>query len=245
MCSMFPCQAEEIFDFTNAEIRTPEMEWWFLTIRSSEFWPLKPSLSILSLKFDRENYTIGQEFIYEVVVKNVSGGDLIIPIESDGFKVINNVKDKPPSGFLVVAISLVTYDENKDKFDREYEYFTTIGLYGSDLLPSSLKTLKPDESVTIRARGTWEARQINSRNPEDIKYGPLKVYARWSFRYWLIPGLENMVELKPGVEIQLSAPLEEKKEDKANREPNVISFTDATFSEPIEIEFNIPSEENK
>ena len=120
-------------------------------------------------------------------------------------------------------------------------YDVTIRYLGKEITYKAIVLYYNDASGN-KVRCSMRPRQINSRNPEDIKYGPLKIFAGWSFLNWLIPGFESIIELKPGVEIQLSAPLEEKKEDKANREPNVISFTDATFSEPIEIEFNPDSE---
>jgi len=208
ICGVFPCPADEVLDLTNAEISGgPEGAWWtMLQKNSTEFWPLKPSLSILSFKLDREDYRLGQEFIYEVTIKNISDGDLTIPVQPDGFKVIDNIDECPP-GFIYVILAVRVDNEWKTDPNR-WTTIHTIPLFGSDLVPLSLKRLKQNESITIRGRGAWkDAHIMNPRYPDDVKYGPMRVFATWTFCGWMVDGLERSFDSK-SVEVQLNAPAE-------------------------------------
>jgi len=104
-------------------------------------------LRITLLSLDNRSYQLGERAIYEVRLENISGTTLVIPWSPDLDKVKPDERVYP-TGYMDAFLRLVIKDEVSGD-----ESITGQGLYGSQLVPSSLKTLRPREAVTIRASG--------------------------------------------------------------------------------------------
>ena len=126
------------------------------------------SIVSVALKLDKGRYIVGEEFIYEISVKNISEKEILIPCDTDGDKINNgNMSHSPkdlPAGFMHTN-AIIRFHEDTAKTDRSTLYFLmpgTVRLYGSDAFASSIKTLKPHESVMIRATGRWSGEELKA-----------------------------------------------------------------------------------
>ena len=106
-------------------------------------------LRITLLHFDKLAYRLGEQIVYEVRLENVSNHDLTLPWSLDLDKVKPDEKKDPP-GYLTSSLSLVFNDPIYG-----IEFVGLASLYGSQLVPDSLKVLRPNERVRIRAARTF------------------------------------------------------------------------------------------
>lgn len=105
--------------------------------------PLKVTLSSL----DADSYQLGGNVTYEVTLENVSRELQVIPWSPDENQVKPQGQAEPP-GYLDAFLSLVIHDK-----DLGEQSIAVRGLYGSELVQGSLKSLLPGEKVRIRAQG--------------------------------------------------------------------------------------------
>ena len=106
-------------------------------------------LKITLLKLDKRSYLMGDEAIYEVVIKNVGPKIILIPWCPDREEVKPEEKTYPPS-YMDATLSLVITDKILGE-----QIIDGSSLYGSEHVPSSLKKILPGQAVRIRAPGHW------------------------------------------------------------------------------------------
>jgi len=105
--------------------------------------PLK--LTLLSL--DKRSYQLGDHWIYEVILENITRDTLVIPWSPD-YDRVKPDEEKDPPGYLHAFLSLVINDEVSGQ-----QFMPGEVIYGSELVPGSLKRLHPGQKVRIRASG--------------------------------------------------------------------------------------------
>lgn len=115
----------------------------------------KLPLEITLLNLDNGSYKMGQEMIYEVTIRNVGQDIVLIPWSPDPTEVRRNGQTYP-SGYADGNVGLVIHDEIAGD-----QVVYGPWLYGSDLVPSSLKKLRPGQTVRIRAPGRWAIADSN------------------------------------------------------------------------------------
>jgi hypothetical protein len=141
---------------------------------SVDFVPLKLTL----LNCDKLNYQLGDRVIYDVMLENVGDKTYVIPWSPDWEKVEGNAEEPPP-GYLAAYLTLAIHDDTWGEMSMN-----GVALYGSKLLRGSLKSLRPGETVRIRAFSRWEftegevARKVLTKLPSAFR-----VEARFSFMY--------------------------------------------------------------
>ncbi|MGH9879389.1 MAG: hypothetical protein ACRD5H_17295, partial [Nitrososphaerales archaeon] len=134
--------------------------------------PLKVTL----LSLHKQSYQLGDEIIYDVSLENISNSIAIIPWSPDQ-DAVKPDENKTPPGYLVANLSLVIIDEISGE-----QFIAGQGLYGSTVVPRSLKRIAPKQSVRIRVPGRLvfysadEAKRISQKLPYKVE-----VRARFSF----------------------------------------------------------------
>lgn len=93
---------------------------------------------------------LGADFVYDVTLENITEAPVRIPWEPDWRKVETGFEHDPPPGYLCARVTLWAASELGEQLVAE------ASLYGSNAAPGSLMTLRPGESVRIRAPGTWQ-----------------------------------------------------------------------------------------
>jgi len=143
----------------------------------------RPIVSV-SLKLDKKRYVLGEEYIYEISVKNISGKEIRIPWDTDGDKVNNgNISysmEDLPAGFTRVLTSI----EVRNNTLMVTPVLEVVGLHGSDAFILSIKTMKPEESVMIRATGRWNIDNLIKKEFDEATVSSsifLELYAVWNF----------------------------------------------------------------
>jgi len=109
----------------------------------------KPRLKVTLLSLDKRSYQLGDKFIYEVMLENITESVFVIPWTSDYYSVKPYEGSDPP-GYVSASLRLVIKDEVSGEASAAGE-----GVYGSELVPGSLKRLRPGQKVRIRALGQW------------------------------------------------------------------------------------------
>ena len=174
----------------------------------------RPIVSV-TLNLDKDRYVLGEEFIYEVSLKNVSGKEIRIPWDTDGDK-INYGKESYsyedlPEGFMKAG-AMIRYPGDILEIDGTTTMSTPPGfvnLYGSNAFASSIKILKPDESILIRAAGRWSNDRINKvifDKTSDGSNAILEIYASWIFSYGIDFVLYETMYNSPTIQIELEIP---------------------------------------
>jgi len=164
----------------------------------------------VAIKFDKDRYVMGEEFIYEISIKNVSGEEIHIPWDTDGDKINNgnesySYKDLP-AGFMR-AYACISHG---NPLVATLPLEEPIVLYGSDAFAASIKKLKPEESVMIRAAGHWNKDRIPTDELANNSNKIVKIYARWHFSYGIdVMKYKQSTDSEP-MEIELIIPPDEK-----------------------------------
>lgn len=94
-------------------------------------------------------YKLGEEIVHEILVENVGREPYVIPWV--GLTDLQQVRPEPcgaPPGFKWFILAL-----RADHEGAAPDVVWAIPIIGSDLMPGSLKELKPGERVRIRAKG--------------------------------------------------------------------------------------------
>lgn len=94
---------------------------------------------------DRSGYVIGDEFFFEVVVKNTGTKPMPFPTSLDGARV-----DREAPGAMMATIVLTFSDE---LWGRQLVGNQT--LYGAEGLAGSLLVVRPGEQIRVRAKSQW------------------------------------------------------------------------------------------
>ncbi len=141
----------------------------------------KLPLQITLLSIDKASYQMGEEMIFDVVIKNVGQDVVVIPWSPYRDRVQPD-DETHPAGYADANLGLVL----SDKVVGEQVVFGP-WLYGSDRVPSSLKRLRPGKTVRIRAAGRWaltsaDASQvILSRLPQSYSVRAIFSLSRHTF----------------------------------------------------------------
>lgn len=132
--------------------------------------PLKVTL----VNLDAASYQLGGSVIYEVMLENVSRELLVIPWSADESKVKPWGQTEPP-GYLDAFLSLVVRDK-----DLGEQLIALRGIYGSELMQGSLKSLLPGEKVRIRTQGRifFAAADTSEKASEKLIKSALKLKVR-------------------------------------------------------------------
>ena len=164
-----------------------------------------PALS-LDVKFDKASYVIGEEFTYELRLKNISEIDIRIPLESNGPKIVpgGDVMTSKEIGLIEIS-AILNIDENIEinkehpNITSEYSFLSLFGLYGSDKIESSFMTLNQGESILIKYKGRWREMDDESTTSGKIymkeeKEGKIVIHvnAEWRFRSGLYRTLKDV-----------------------------------------------------
>lgn len=162
-------QNNSFLDLT--KVKPPKTEKLFdsrdltLSVSNDTRFPRLP-LEITLLRLDKHSYQMGDEVIYDVVIRNVGQDIVVTPWSPDRDQVKPEEKTYPP-GYMDATLSLVIRDE---VLGEQRIYGASV--YGSQLVPSSLKKLRPGQAVRIRAPSHWlltsddAARGILSKLPQ-------------------------------------------------------------------------------
>ena len=147
-------------------------------------------------------------------IKNISGDEIQIPWDTNGDKInyynVSLSSEDLAPGFMYASVYLRPQIE-------DYYYPVNeahVDLHASDGFPSSKKTLKPEESVMIRAAGYWDdetLKDIMFKITTDSSTIKLPIYAYWNFR----DGRDSKyrgVATSDTIQIELEIPQEESKE---------------------------------
>jgi hypothetical protein len=138
--------------------------------------PKVPPLKVTLLGLDKRSYQIGDEAIFEIKIENVTKNPIVVPWSADHGKV-NPDENRTPPNYLVSGVSLTF----RDGVDGEL-IFGGEGIYGSGLVPGSLKTLKPGQSVRIRA-ATRLSLMIPENGARLARKLPLKIELRAKYSF--------------------------------------------------------------
>jgi hypothetical protein len=103
--------------------------------------------SVTLLSLDKSKYRLNERVTFEAMLENVSGVNIVIPWSDDRDSVDLDEGSQAP-GYIDAFIDLLIDDGQGDQ-----ESSAAKMLSGSELLPSSLKELRPGEKVIIRAAG--------------------------------------------------------------------------------------------
>ena len=190
-------QSDSFLDLT--KVKPPKNEKLFdsrdltLSVSNDTRFPRLP-LKITLLSLDKGSYQMGDEVIYDVVIRNVGQDIVVIPWSPDRDQVKPEEKTYPP-GYVDATLSLVITDK---VLGEQMIYGPS--LYGSEYVPSSLKKLRPGQAVRIRAPSHWalmsdDASQgILSRLPQTFA-----VRARFSLmKHTFSPSPEPVVSTNSG-----------------------------------------------
>jgi len=100
------------------------------------------------VSLDKQQYELGEQFIYEVSIENISNQPLLLPWEPDRGKVAPG-PTSAQSSLNQMSLSLVIEELEGDAI------FGAQNIYGSDSVPGSLQKLLPGRKVRIRIPGGW------------------------------------------------------------------------------------------
>jgi hypothetical protein len=109
----------------------------------------KLPLEFTLLKLDKRSYQMGDEVVYDVVIRNVGRNVVVIPWSPDRDRVKPEEKTYP-AGYMDATLSLII----TDKVLGEQSIYGA-SMYGSQHVRSSLKKLRPGQAVRIRAPSHW------------------------------------------------------------------------------------------
>ena len=109
-------------------------------------------IQIEILQFDKGRYAPGDEFVYEIRIRNISAREAIIPWDPDWthFPYIPDVP--PPVGYRTAYLALL-----EKRSDEKLKPFSQYRLFGSPGVKSSLLRLQPNETARIRGKGKWDS----------------------------------------------------------------------------------------
>jgi hypothetical protein len=137
----------------------------------------KPNaLKITLIDIDKKSYSLGDQAIFNIKLENIGQTAIILPWSADYDRVKPDDEKRPPD-YLSAIINLAVEDKSQGTL-----FFGGESVYGSDLLPGSLKQLDPGRSVRIKIRT-----QLRPNSSEEIgllaKKLPFKlnVHARFAF----------------------------------------------------------------
>ena len=135
-----------------------------------EMAPLKVTL----VSLDAGSYQLGGSVIYEVRLENVSREVQVIPWSPDENRVGLRGRAEPP-GYLDAFLCLVVREQ-----DLGEQFVAVRGLYGSELVQGSLKSLLPGEKVRIRAQGKmfFAAADVSEKAWRKLSKAALKLEVR-------------------------------------------------------------------
>lgn len=175
----------------------------------------QPIVSV-ALKMDKERYVLGEEIIYEISVKNISGKEIQIPWDTDGDKINNGdisySYEDLPAGFMSASAGVWLRNDDNSKNDS---ILKINGLYGSNAFASSIKVLKPEESVMIRAAYLFDRGDLNSsafdRTNDNLSI-ILEIYAKWMFSYGIDVMAFNQMTDSTSIQIEFEIPPDEETE---------------------------------
>jgi len=190
-----------------------------------------PALS-LEIKFDKTSYIMGEEFVYEIRLKNISEIDIRIPLDPDGDKIVPKGNKPPREVGLIETYAKLTVDENREKVKAdEKEYGSSLygplisfALYGLEKIESSFTTLNPGESMVIRHKGRWNEKVEGEYvlgaifSEEELKDKVVvHVSAEWSFSCGLYRTLKdvpyNYITRSESIPIEVIIPAKKDKKE--------------------------------
>jgi len=109
--------------------------------------PKTTSLKVTLKSLNKTNYYLGERVSYEIMLQNITTHTVVIPWTPDQLSVKPSLKEYP-SGYMEGNISLFISDKSSGD-----QFLDVQSLYGSHLVPNSLKKLRPGERVRILAAG--------------------------------------------------------------------------------------------
>src|SRR5262249_55971144 len=129
------------------------------------------ALRVTLLGLDKQTYRIGDEAIFDIRLENVTKNTIVIPWSGDHEKV-NPDENQTPPNYLMSGVSLTFQDGAYGE-----QIFGVEGIFGSSLVPASLKTLEPRRSVRIRLK-TRLSLSIPDAGERLVQKLPLKIEVR-------------------------------------------------------------------
>lgn len=141
----------------------------------------KLSLKITLLSIDKRSLQMEEEMIYEVAIRNIGHDTVVIPWSPYQGQLRPNESAYPP-GYIDAKLGLVF----SDKILGEQIIFGP-WLYGSDREPSTVRKLRPRQTVRIRAPVRWQimsadvSQDILSRLPQKYIVRARLILSRHAF----------------------------------------------------------------
>lgn|SRR5262249_54907217 len=149
---------------------------------------------ITLLGLNKNSYQIGDEAVFDVEIENITKNPVVIPWSADYNKVKPD-EEKTPPGYLEANLSLILVDGISGE-----QLTIGQGLYGSELLPGSLKKLEPKHPVRIRTPSRLFFLRADT-NSQILSRLPLRV--EMQARYIILNGEYRPVISSKGISIEL------------------------------------------
>lgn len=115
----------------------------------------RSAVEIVDLSFDRGSYKLGEDFVYEVTLRNTGNTPEPFPVSPD-----NSLFRKSHAGLRAVGLSL-EFDD--DVFRHQRSNFQM--LYGSHDVQQTLVMLKKNETIKLRIPAKWVLQTIPPTAP--------------------------------------------------------------------------------
>jgi len=135
-------------------------------------------LRIELLQLNRTEYREGDDFVYEVRLRNITNKEALIPWEPDWSKFPIGSNTPPPAGFKSAHLVVRFADSSV-----ELRAISAHTLFGSSGVSSSLLSLQPGESARIRGRGRFTFLNLRGEKPASKPAAPIKIEAVLHFAY--------------------------------------------------------------
>jgi hypothetical protein len=125
-------------------------------------------MELLLRSLDRPEYRLGEEIVYEVTLRNISGRQILLPWSVDLEPVY--AAGTPP---LRAGLALQITDDAKGA-SADDPRLAVVSLGGSPGLPGSILPLEPGDTAVIRAKGPTTLREDVTRR---VTAGAVRVMA--------------------------------------------------------------------
>lgn len=130
----------------------------------------------LSLTLPQAAYRFEDEFVFEVVIQNLTGVPFPIPWEPDWRRIVP--EERPPElpeAYRNAALFLYA------GFGGQEVNLVSFGLDGSEEVAGSIRILAPGETVRIRAKGNWS--RFTGLTETGLSPFKVSLWAEWVYFY--------------------------------------------------------------
>jgi hypothetical protein len=168
------------------------------TIGRSSRAATSPSFELTLVSVDQRAYSLDDSLVYEVRVKNVGKGPIVLPWspERDPFEEMLARTPEPSTPVIRAAIFLEVRSRDGT---RRLAWLEPQALYGSATVAGSLATVVPGEAALIRIPSRWRATETDTlalRNEQNRTLQLVAVFDRYDSaqRVYSVNAIEASLE---------------------------------------------------